>query len=116
MAKKTYREDVLIAAQLVVDLFPQQPAPLQDLAEAVATLRATLERRAGRPVTVTLDLIDTARGQGHKTAKAIAEYLGCGVATVGRRLADERRARAVIPAETPPVGKPGKKQSKDTRK
>lgn len=113
-AAKPYREDVVVAAQAVVDLFDGQPAPLQELAEAVATLRATLERRAGRQLTVTLDLIDTARSAGHTTARAIAEYLHCGEATVRRRLAEERRAKGEAEArlEKSPVGKPTKKGDK----
>ena len=107
-AAKPYREDVVIAAQVVVDLFPDQPG----LAEAVAKLRATLERRAGRQLTVTLDLIDAARSAGHTTAKAIAGYLQCGEATVRRRLAEERRAKAeaVAQLEKSPARKPGKKR------
>lgn len=94
------------AARRVVEVFPDQPVPLQDLCEAVGVLRAVLARDAksrskrlagvaGRPSTVDYDAIDGLLGQGVSVAK-IAEATGVSETTIRnrkRQLTPRRRSR-----------------------
>lgn len=80
MAKKPTPKDpqmaaLTAAAQRVVDLFPEQIFPLEDLCLAVANLEHVLQRGRGRQVKdqARVDLIRDMAGRGMTIAEIVAE-------------------------------------------
>lgn len=83
------------AARAVIDLWPEQPAPLQDLCEAVAILEAVLDADsakrskrtkgvAGRKQTINYDLIDAMLGRKERVVE-IARVTGVSEMTIRKR-------------------------------
>lgn len=66
--------DLRAAAQAVIDIFPEQFCPLEDLCVAVARLEHVLSRSVGRQVKDRhrADLITGLRGQGNTVAEIVA--------------------------------------------
>lgn len=109
------------AARAVVDLWPDQPSPLQDLCEAVAILEAVLdagterrkaylEGKAGRKKEANYDLIDAMLGRQDRVAE-IAAAAGVSETTVRNRRAQLTR-RVVTPAKKTATVTPAKKPKK----
>jgi len=79
MAKPTPKNPQIAAltaaAQRVIDIFPQQMCPLEDLALAVANLEHVLQRGRGRQVKdqSRVDLIRDMSGRGLTVSQIVAE-------------------------------------------
>lgn len=73
--KDPQRAALIAAAQRVVEIFPEQICPLEDLALAVANLEHVLQRGTGRPVKdqSRVDLIRDMSGRGLTVAQIVAE-------------------------------------------
>jgi hypothetical protein len=69
----------------VLSVWPDQPAPLEDLCLAIANLIHVRNRTTGRPAyqADTIDLVRALHGQG-LSAAAIAKQVGVGQSTVRR--------------------------------
>jgi len=78
------RAALIAAAERVIKIFPEQPAPLQDLIDAVANLDHVVSRTRGRPRMMHVaETIGELQGQG-KTVMQIVEETGISERTVRR--------------------------------